>query len=130
MRRWPLLVALISGCATLQPPLTAPRDGGAAWTEARSAHFILRTDMPEDEAVMGASPFAFTRGGGHGGVLAVDNLLSATALVSLHPNEFYKGDGEEVEERYAAAWLLVSMLITGPDDGRKRFWAYAHDLTE
>ncbi|APR76074.1 Hypothetical protein A7982_01421 [Minicystis rosea] len=37
------------GCAAIKPPLTSPSQGGYAWTEATSRHFVVRTDLdPED----------------------------------------------------------------------------------
>ncbi len=45
----PLMLAalLVAGCAelSLAPPLTSPKDGGAAWTEVSSRHFIVRSDL-------------------------------------------------------------------------------------
>jgi hypothetical protein len=37
-------------CASLRAPLTCPADGGPPWVEASSAHFTLRSDLPEPEA--------------------------------------------------------------------------------
>ena len=37
------------GCASLRAPLTSPEHGGPPWTEATSAHFILRTDTAPGE---------------------------------------------------------------------------------
>jgi hypothetical protein len=44
------VLALLSatGCAA---PLTCPAKGGAPWTEASSAHFVLRTDVEPHEAL-------------------------------------------------------------------------------
>jgi hypothetical protein len=45
----PLMLAalFVAGCAelSLAPPLTSPKDGGAAWTEVSSRHFIVRSDL-------------------------------------------------------------------------------------
>src|SRR6185295_12299656 len=45
-----LLAACALGCASVQPPLTAPAHGGAPWTELTSKHYVLRTDLPPTEA--------------------------------------------------------------------------------
>ncbi len=54
VRRSALLVSLFAaatvGCAALTPPLTSPAEGGAPWTELTSRHYILRTNLPPDEA--------------------------------------------------------------------------------
>lgn len=50
----PLLLAalLVAGCAqlSLAPPLTSPKSGGAAWFEASSRNFIVRTDLGASHA--------------------------------------------------------------------------------
>jgi tetratricopeptide (TPR) repeat protein len=38
------------GCAAIKPPLTSPAEGGFAWTEITSRHFVLRTDLDPGEA--------------------------------------------------------------------------------
>ncbi|HYQ03049.1 MAG TPA: hypothetical protein VER96_30460 [Polyangiaceae bacterium] len=32
----------------MRPPLTSPLDGGAAWRELRSEHFVLQTDSDSE----------------------------------------------------------------------------------
>ena len=43
-----LLATCLAGCAHYQ--MACPHDGGPRWTELTSAHFALRTDLPEREA--------------------------------------------------------------------------------
>ncbi len=38
------------GCAAIRAPLTCPKEGGPAWTELRSAHFVLLTDVDMERA--------------------------------------------------------------------------------
>lgn len=35
------------GCAANRPELTCPKSGGPGWTEIKSPHFMLETDLPE-----------------------------------------------------------------------------------
>jgi tetratricopeptide (TPR) repeat protein len=49
LRRLAVLASLATlGCT---PPLTGPAAGGAPWTEIRSRHFTLRTDLDDAEAL-------------------------------------------------------------------------------
>jgi tetratricopeptide (TPR) repeat protein len=52
MRRLgPILAALaVAGCATVRDPFRCPARGGPPWKDAASAHFVLRTDLPEAQA--------------------------------------------------------------------------------
>jgi tetratricopeptide (TPR) repeat protein len=45
-----LAAAALFGCASLKPPLTCPKEGGAAWVEVKSKHFTLQSDLSEDKA--------------------------------------------------------------------------------
>ena len=45
------------GCSALREPLTCPHKGGPAWTEVRSEHFVLRTDLEASEAQATATRF-------------------------------------------------------------------------
>ena len=48
-------LALAAGCA--HAPLTCPAHGGAAWSELASRHFVLRTDLPRNEARVALGQF-------------------------------------------------------------------------
>lgn len=45
-----LHLVFLFGCSVLREPLTCPHKGGPAWTEVRSEHFVLRTDLGASEA--------------------------------------------------------------------------------
>ncbi len=50
----PMLVAVFAtltlGCAANRPELTCPKSGGPAWTEVKSPHFVVQTDLSESAA--------------------------------------------------------------------------------
>ena len=50
MRLVLILLGFFAGCGTFRPALTSPDEGGPAWTEVVSEHFVVRTDLPPDEA--------------------------------------------------------------------------------
>lgn len=45
-----VLAVAALGCAANRPELTCPRAGGPVWTEVRSPHFIVETDLSEAAA--------------------------------------------------------------------------------
>ena len=50
--RWhaALLVAALAGCATVPRTFQCPAQGGPAWRQLASESYVLRTDLPADEA--------------------------------------------------------------------------------
>src|SRR2546421_11590162 len=44
------MLAVVSCAIACAPRFVPPSRGGASWRELRSAHFVLRTDLPESEA--------------------------------------------------------------------------------
>jgi hypothetical protein len=54
-----VLVAGTAGC--VQSALTCPAEGGAPWSEVASAHFVLQTNIPAEEARTMAAGFEGSR---------------------------------------------------------------------
>jgi hypothetical protein len=56
-----LALATLAGCSALQnKPFTCPQKGGAAWTEVKSAHFVLRSDLDRDDAERASAELEWT----------------------------------------------------------------------
>jgi tetratricopeptide (TPR) repeat protein len=57
-----LLAASSLGCSALRAPLTCPEKGGPRWTEIRSSHFLLHTDLDPEIARARLTEFEATQG--------------------------------------------------------------------
>ncbi|HEY4220046.1 MAG TPA: hypothetical protein VGO62_01860 [Myxococcota bacterium] len=107
--------------------------GSPTWLNEGMACFYETMTVVRSEATIGESKFNFSRtatGVGRGNLIDIESLPSASALVAMSPSQFYSKSASDVDKSYAASWLLVSMLMTGPDDDRTRFWSYLKSIAQ
>jgi TonB family protein len=104
------------------------------WLNEGMAEFYQTMRFEDGQAILGeASPNwsfyhpALTSSSLRYGI-NIEALPTATELLAMSREGFY--DVEKRRLNYAGAWFFVSMLINGKDEHRRRFWDFAHRLSD